>query len=209
MGVDVPLIPREREIRERERAMSLDVQNEHVTVFTDKNNFNVKHPLQNKWALWWDSAQKKTNANNWEENLKRITTIEYVEDFWAVFNNVPAATALVTGSNYHLFKDGIRPTWEDVQNENGGKWVFQYKDRKERFKMLDTMWLHTMLGMIGETFADNSEITGAVISVRKGVDRIAMWTRTASSAEEQKRIGAQFKEIMGVSTKISYQAHRD
>jgi translation initiation factor 4E len=24
-----------------------------VTVFHDKENFNVKHPLQNKWTLWF------------------------------------------------------------------------------------------------------------------------------------------------------------
>lgn len=24
-----------------------------VTVFHDKDNFNVKHPLQNKWTLWF------------------------------------------------------------------------------------------------------------------------------------------------------------
>lgn len=189
--------------------MSAEVANENITVFADREKFNVKHPLQNQWALWWDSAQKKTTTDNWEQNLKCITTLEYVEDFWAVINNIPAASTLVTGSNYHMFKKGIRPTWEDSQNKNGGKWVFQFKDRKERMKVLDDMWLNTMLGMIGETFEDNNEITGAVISVRKGVDRVAMWTRTASSAEEQKRIGKQFKETLGTNAQISYQAHAD
>ena len=26
---------------------------EQVTVFHDKDNFNVKHPLANKWTLWF------------------------------------------------------------------------------------------------------------------------------------------------------------
>lgn len=26
---------------------------ENVTVFHDKDNFNVKHPLQSKWTLWF------------------------------------------------------------------------------------------------------------------------------------------------------------
>jgi translation initiation factor 4E len=25
----------------------------NITVFHDKDNFNVKHPLQNKWTLWF------------------------------------------------------------------------------------------------------------------------------------------------------------
>lgn len=26
---------------------------EQITVFHDKDNFNVKHPLMNKWTLWF------------------------------------------------------------------------------------------------------------------------------------------------------------
>lgn len=28
-------------------------QNEQITVFHDKDNFNVKHPLMNEWTLWF------------------------------------------------------------------------------------------------------------------------------------------------------------
>jgi translation initiation factor 4E len=28
-------------------------ETEQVTVFHDKDNFNVKHPLMNKWTLWF------------------------------------------------------------------------------------------------------------------------------------------------------------
>ena len=30
-----------------------EVESEQVTVFHDKDNFNVKHPLMNKWTLWF------------------------------------------------------------------------------------------------------------------------------------------------------------
>lgn len=30
-----------------------DLDEKLVTVFHDKDNFNVKHPLQNKWTLWF------------------------------------------------------------------------------------------------------------------------------------------------------------
>jgi translation initiation factor 4E len=29
------------------------VDDKLITVFHDKDNFNVKHPLQNKWTLWF------------------------------------------------------------------------------------------------------------------------------------------------------------
>lgn len=52
------------------------------TVFDDPKEFNVKHPLQNTWTLWFDNPGKKANATNWSENLKEIVNVNTVEDFW-------------------------------------------------------------------------------------------------------------------------------
>lgn len=30
-------------------------------------------------------------------------------------------------SDYHLFKQGVRPVWEDSININGGKWIVRLK----------------------------------------------------------------------------------
>ncbi|OQS07797.1 eukaryotic initiation factor 4E, partial [Thraustotheca clavata] len=83
----------------------------------------AKHPLQHRWVLWYDNPKKKLPTETWEENLKKIYTFDTVEDFWCLFNNVLPPTKLSTGSNYHLFKEGIRPMWEDPINAKGGKWI--------------------------------------------------------------------------------------
>jgi translation initiation factor 4E len=57
-------------------------QNEQIVALRDSLNFNVKHPLQNKWTLWFDSQQKKATQQNWHDNLKKLITVETVEDFW-------------------------------------------------------------------------------------------------------------------------------
>ncbi len=53
------------------------------------------------------------------------------------------ASRLEHGSNYHLFKAGIEPKWEDSANTRGGQWVvtFSNKQRKEK---LDKLWLYTV-----------------------------------------------------------------
>jgi translation initiation factor 4E len=54
-----------------------------ITVFQDPINFNVKHPLQNKWTLWYDDAAgMKQNQLSWDENLKLIMTVDTIEDFF-------------------------------------------------------------------------------------------------------------------------------
>lgn len=40
----------------------------------------IKHPLQNKWALWFFKNDK---TKSWADNLRVITAFDTVEDFWA------------------------------------------------------------------------------------------------------------------------------
>ena len=51
---------------------------------------------------------------------------------------------------------GIRPIWEDSQNTHGGRWLITL-DKKLGFRntlsgMTDSLWLETMLCLIGEAF---------------------------------------------------------
>jgi translation initiation factor 4E len=55
---------------------------ENITVFHDRLNYTVKHPLQNTWTLWFDSPGKKANIVSWSQNLKEVTSVDAVEDFW-------------------------------------------------------------------------------------------------------------------------------
>jgi hypothetical protein len=41
-----------------------------------------------------------------------------------------------------LFKEGIRPAWEDPVNESGGKWVYALRDREA----LDDTWMNMVNG---------------------------------------------------------------
>jgi translation initiation factor 4E len=54
-----------------------------VTIFHDRMNYNVKHPLHNEWTLWFDNPGKKANVQSWSQNLKEIVTFKTIEDFWA------------------------------------------------------------------------------------------------------------------------------
>lgn len=81
-------------------------------------------------------------------------------------------------SDYHLFKEGVRPEWEDPQNKHGGKWSYSFKEKRN--VNIDELWLHTMLAAIGETLEDedDGEVMGVVVNVRKAFFRIGVWTRT-------------------------------
>ncbi len=89
-------------------------------------------------------------------------------------------------SNYSLFREGIRPAWEDSANENGGKWVFTVSNKD--LPSLDDKWMNLVLSLIGETIDDGDCVTGIVVSLRKVGSKIAIWTRDMDE-DRQRRIG--------------------
>ena len=84
-------------------------------------------------------------GDNWNDLLKEVVTFDSVEEFWGVYvslpihtcsylqsshcslppssiqNNITPTSELALKSDYHLFKKGIRPEWEDPQNKHGGR----------------------------------------------------------------------------------------
>ena len=44
------------------------------------SDLQVKHPLQNCWALWYF---KNDRSRDWSDNLKLVAKFQFVEDFWA------------------------------------------------------------------------------------------------------------------------------
>jgi len=134
-----------------------------------------------------------------------------------LYNNIVPASKLPTGSDYHLFREGIEPKWEDSANSHGGNWLFvsQGTDRSK----LDTAWLNVLLAIIGEKFADEipgaeNQICGFVVSVRQKLWRVSLWTRDASVTDVVKQIGTKLKEVLfledGGTTekKIQYISHQ-
>jgi len=204
---------------------------EPITVFHDPNNFNVKHPLMNKWTLWFTKPPTGKDSN-WNDLLKEVISFDSVEEFWGIYNNITAASELAQKSDYHLFKAGIRPEWEDPQNKHGGKWAFQFKDKKAI--NINNLWLHVMLAAIGETLEDegDGEVMGVVVNVRKGFYRIGLWTKSIGKPfpsggdgntaggkgrspemgrEVLMRIGRRFKEALtlGDSEAVEFSGHTD
>lgn len=187
--VDLTTIPISPEGGNTPAGASKDIDESNTTtVFHDKDNFNVKHPLAHKWTLWF-TKPPTGKADNWNDLLKEVITFNSVEEFWGIYNNISPVSELAHKSDYHLFKEGVRPEWEDPQNKHGGKWSYSFKDKRN--VNIDELWLHTMLAAIGETLEEeeDGEIMGVVVNVRKAFFRIGLWTRTIGKSIPNKGDG--------------------
>jgi len=173
---------------------------------------SISHPLEFEWTFWYDkrpavAKRMKGEQDSYESNLRPIGTFGTVEDFWRYYNHLVKPSRLEINSNYHFFKDGIKPMWEDPANSRGGKWVLTFKDKN----LLDVCWENVVLGMVGETLDADNEITGAVVSRRKAGDKIAIWNKTTNESAIL-GIGRKLKALLGVDpnkVNSSYQSHED
>ncbi|XP_028780950.1 eukaryotic translation initiation factor-like [Neltuma alba] len=164
-----------------------------------------KHTLDRKWTFWFDNQTKSKQGAAWGTSLRKVYTFDTVEEFWCLYDQIFKPSKLPGNADFHLFKTGIEPKWEDPECASGGKWTAACS----RKAILDTMWLETLMALIGEQFDEGEDICGVVASVRQRQDKISLWTKTAANEAAQMSIGRKWKEIIDVNDKIHYSAHDD
>lgn len=130
-----------------------------------------QHPLKSTWIVWYRPPTPK--YSDYEKSTVPLASITSVEGFWSVYSHLKRPSLLPTVSDYHIFKKGIRPVWEDEANKRGGKWIVRFKKG-----VSDRYWEDLLLAMVGDQFLEASdEVCGAVLSVRGGEDVLSVWTR--------------------------------
>ena len=60
-----------------------------------------------------------------------------------LYNYIEVASHLPAGTDYSLFKKGIKPMWEDDRNKKGGRWLLNL-NKSQRFADLDNLWLEVV-----------------------------------------------------------------
>lgn len=179
------------------------------TVFKSIEDFSVVHPLSHKWTFWY--TKPSDGSEDWHMLLKEVVTVSTVEEFWGAYNSIPKVSDLPLKADYSFFRSGIRPEWEDPHNAKGGKWLYQFRANKRSLN-IDEIWLKVLLGMIGGTLdneiAEQEEINGAFVSVRKAGIKVNLWTKNTSQ-DLLRNVGLRFKEILGLGDRdeVEFSAH--
>ncbi|KAI1000970.1 hypothetical protein K3495_g7228 [Podosphaera aphanis] len=162
------------------------------------------HPLRHNWVIWFRPPMNKANGYiQYEKTLHPMAGFENVEDFLKVYRHLKRPSSLQPVSDYHIFKKGIRPVWEDNENKKGGKWIVRLKKG-----VADRYWEDLIFAIIGDQFAEASEeVCGAVLSVRNGEDILSIWAR--NDGGRVLKIREIMKRILGFppDTKVEWKSH--
>lgn len=72
------------------------------------------HKLQYSYALWYSRRNpgKQTNVQSYDQNLKLVGRFGSVEQFWGLYSHLVRPSELSIHTDFHLFKEGIKPMWE-------------------------------------------------------------------------------------------------
>ncbi len=162
---------------------------------------HISWPLKHAWVIHYRPPTSKNS--DYEKSMKPLCRIDSAQAFWAVYSHLKRPSALPTVSDYHFFKDGIRPVWEDEENKHGGKWIMRLKKG-----VADRYWEDLLLAMIGDQFAEASEeVCGAVVSVRSGEDVFSIWTK--NDGGRNVKIRETIKRVLGLpgDTNLQWRSH--
>ena len=124
-----------------------------------------EHELNSGWILFY---HEKNNTKKYNTNTVQLASINTIESFWKVYNNIPKlydffnkrikinSEEKITGS-ISFFRENSNPTWEHVTNKNGFEWsVRKYLNENE----LDEYWLNILLTLIGENYEFSEILNG-------------------------------------------------
>ena len=136
---------------------------------TSNSTASSYHELSDKWTLW---AHLPHNTDWSIKSYIPISTFATVEDTLAVTETLPAI--LVENCMLFMMREGIKPTWEDPKNRNGG--CFSYKVSN---KNVHKVWKDLTYVVVGSSVSKNANfvncVSGITISPKKNFCIIKIW----------------------------------
>lgn len=164
-------------------------------------SWDVPAPLKFTWVVWYRPPTSKNS--DYEKSTVKMLRMATAQDFVKVFRHLKRPSMLPTVSDYHFFKEGIRPVWEDDENKKGGKWIMRLKKG-----VADRYWESLLFALIGNEFAEaGEEVCGAVVSVRSGEDVFSVWTK--NDGGRNVKIRETIKRVLALppDTRIEWKSH--
>ncbi|KAI1169069.1 translation initiation factor eIF4e [Nemania serpens] len=162
------------------------------------------HSLRDTWVFWYRPPITKANGYiEYDKTLHAMMSVKTAEEFWLAYSHLKRPSALPTVSDYHLFKEGVRPIWEDEENKHGGKWILRLKKG-----VADRYYEELIIACVGDQFGDESdELCGVVLSMRNGEDVLSIWTR--NTGQKVLKIRETMRRILRCpnDTRIEWKSH--
>ena len=150
----------------------------------DTQNENNRTKLENKFSFWYrisddiiqyQAPKQALDKKIYETQVKKIHEFDTVEEFWGIFQHLRKPDSCKPGIEFMMFKEPIKPMWEDEYNKNGGK--ISIKLKKDYTTII---WEEMIFALIGGILPKEmkEEINGIVVTSRKEFNTLQIWFKT-------------------------------
>jgi len=173
----------------------------------------------NAWVLWEKPIQNHSNDHDhYSAAMRVLSRMSNVADFWKYWLCVPQPSELLEGKHFvrehnnntgdltqidtiMLFREGVRPEWEDPANASGGHYQFMFKPANIQPGQLDEYWNNIVMGVLGGTIEPSEIITGIRLldkstGGRNACIRIEVWFRSFNDTEKVNKLRQSLESIM-------------
>ena len=111
----------------------------------------------------------------------KISDVSNMDEFWKVFQHMKKPNQCPVGTEYHLFKKGIVPMWEDDMNKEGGKLTVLLT-----LNYSNLIWEEVAFNFCKGFLPYYSYINGIVISARQKFSILSFWIKTKNNHTVEK-----------------------
>ena len=135
--------------------------------------------LPNPITVWYrmnnEDNKKNINQEEYTEMIKSVTEMSTLSEFQKIYSFLKKPENSSVGLEISLFKNGIKPVWEEEANYNGGK--VNIKLKKE---MSNNIWDELVVRFAGNTLPEinNDDVNGILFSVKYNFIAIQIWTKS-------------------------------
>lgn len=143
-----------------------------------QDNGNTRY-LNSQWTIW----VHRNDCTDWTlSGFKDIYVINNISTFWSFFNNFHNINK--EENQFFIFRDKIKPIWEDNNNRNGGICSIKLDcyDKNNKIDVGCEVMICFCLLMMNETLLlNNQEINGISYSIKNRSVLIKIWCKDVKS----------------------------
>lgn len=133
---------------------------------------NSKQNSNSDWALWYDvkpDASEQSRSGFFGDRLLEICTMDALHKFHEHDKNMKDPEHMPLHSNIYVFRNPIRPMWEQLPK--GGAWSLKIKRGDDRIR---PAWAGLVAGLLKDSLGSEN-VAGIVLSSRPREFSLNVW----------------------------------
>ena len=124
---------------------------------------------------FWYVNYHSTKKEEYDKSVKLLCSFSDVKDFWRYFIYLKKPSAIPHGGQLSLFKENIKPIWEDKENVGGGRFLLTVNTRTA-----DCIWDELVYLTISTHNDFFDQINGIMATTLNHIVKITIWAKAQS-----------------------------